>query len=641
MDTRILRDNPVFWSRLGFCYDPPILDENGEPLVFDKNFARYTKWHDAFSDVGVNIHTCILHSGWVGVDRYDYSLCDRTLDALFASGKTKYVIPRVKLNVPVEWCARFPEDICVYDNGPRDRESIRALVGTSKHDWLGYESEIGYYSSNGWKDSRPNVGGTISMQSFSSSQWRRDAGIALEKLIHHIEEGPYGEHVLGYHIAYGTSGESMPWGRLGERYGDFGITNQKNFLQWGLEKYGSMEALRKAWGEFGDDVIPPRDFSEPTQYRPLTDPESVWGADYMRYNSQVNTDALMHFSKIAKSASGGKMIGAFYGYVLGMERVAYAGHLGWERLLECPDIDFFAAPKSYWQSGPGEPGGELGPAVSVNLRKLWVDECDNRTHLSDEVGQHPAESAEQTYTVHWREWSKNVSHDSGLWYMDLGGGWFDDAGIIGNIGRILRANDRVRKIPHRSTAQVLNVIDTESLLTIPRGMIKATTPALRNWQRAGIAVDSVLTEDLFRMSLENVKLVIFSCAYGLDAERISRIRKVLPVDCRIVWQGQLPAALPEPDERDIILPLDVSVEDTRRVAVQGGVHTYGPAGCAVYGDNRIVSFFPEEAMAFRADLGAEYEVFDAINECPIGKTRYLDLNLPGKGGAVFELRRDI
>lgn len=641
MDTRILRDNPVFWSRLGFCYDPPILDENGEPLVFDKNFSRYTKWHDAFSDVGVNIHTCILHSGWVGVDRYDYSLCDQTLDALFASGKTKYVIPRVKLNVPVDWCAQFPEDVCVYDNGPRDRESIRALVGTKKHDWLGYESEIGYYSSNGWKDSRANVGGLISMQSFSSRQWLHDAGIALEKLIRHIEDGPYGGRVLGYHIAYGTSGESMPWGRLGDRYGDFGIANRRNFLQWGLKKYGSMDALREAWGDFGDDIIPPKDVSEPTEFRPLTDKHSLWGTDYMRYNSEVNTNALMHFGKIAKDTSGGKLVGAFYGYVMGMERVAYAGHLGWERLLECPDIDFFAAPKSYWQSGPGDPGGELGPAVSVNLRKLWVDECDNRTHLSNESSQHPAESAEQTYAVHWREWCKNVSHDSGLWYMDLGGGWFDDAGIIDNIGRILRANDRVRKIQHRSAAQVLNVIDEESLLMIPRGMIKETTPALRNWQRAGVAVDSILTGDLFRLPLENVKLVIFSSAYALDAQTLCRIRRVLPADCRIVWQGQLPAALPEPDERDIVLPLEVSVEDTCRLAAQAGVHSYAPAGCAVYADNRIISFFPGEDVSFRADLGEEYEVYDAINECMIGKTRYLDLDLPGKGGAVFEIRQDL
>ena len=36
-----LRNNPVFWSRLGFCYDPPLKNEQGKPLVFTENFEKY------------------------------------------------------------------------------------------------------------------------------------------------------------------------------------------------------------------------------------------------------------------------------------------------------------------------------------------------------------------------------------------------------------------------------------------------------------------------------------------------------------------------------------------------------------------------------------------------------------------------
>ena len=93
---KYLRENPVFWSRLGFCYDPPVCDENGEIIVFNKNFSEYTSVHDSFADAGVKIHTCILHSGWIGVDRFDYSLCDKVLESIFASGKVEYFIPRIK-----------------------------------------------------------------------------------------------------------------------------------------------------------------------------------------------------------------------------------------------------------------------------------------------------------------------------------------------------------------------------------------------------------------------------------------------------------------------------------------------------------------------------------------------------------------
>ena len=638
MDANFLRENAIFWSLLGFCYDPPIPDENGNPRIFDTNFARYTRYHDDFSAAGVDVHTFILHSGWVGVDQYDYSLCDRVLDGLFASGKTKYAFPRIKLNVPVDWCAKYPEEVWVYEQGPRDAEGIRQLVGTLQHDWLGYDDPQGYFLDNAWRDPRPNVGGLISMQSFSSRQWIHDASVALEKLIRRIEEGPYADRIIGYHIAYGISGELMPWGRNSPRYGDFGISSQKHFLQWGLQKYGSMEALRAAWGDFGSDVVPPKAIAEPQQLGMLSKTDSAWGTDYMRYFSQVNTDALMAFAKVAKQASGGKLVGAFYGYVQDVVRAAYAGHLGWDRVLKCPDLDFFAAPKSYRQKGPGDPGGEMCPSASVNLHKLWVDECDNRTHLSNETGQQPAENLEQTWTVHWREWAKNVSHDSGLWYMDLGIGWFDEAGIMENISRIMAANKRVRKIPHKRTAQILNVIDLESKMALPYELTRNATDTLRNWQRCGVAIDNILTDDLFEVSLEGVKLLIFSSAYALTAEKLGRLRQILPADCRIVWQGQTPYEMAQPDERDILLPLLLTPEQLRCVVEENGVHTYAPLGCAVYADNRAIGFFPKDEMAFTADLGAEYDVFDAMTGAALGRMRQLELQIPAKGFAVFELR---
>ena len=76
-------------------------------------------------------------------------------------------------------------------------------------------------------DPRPNVGGMIARQSFSSQKWLHDAGIALEKFIDHLETGKYGDRIMGYHIAYGTSGECVLWGRISARYGDYGIGHKK------------------------------------------------------------------------------------------------------------------------------------------------------------------------------------------------------------------------------------------------------------------------------------------------------------------------------------------------------------------------------------------------------------------------------
>ncbi len=38
---KLLRENTVFWSKLGFCYGPPRLDKNGKPIVFNKRLLSF------------------------------------------------------------------------------------------------------------------------------------------------------------------------------------------------------------------------------------------------------------------------------------------------------------------------------------------------------------------------------------------------------------------------------------------------------------------------------------------------------------------------------------------------------------------------------------------------------------------------
>ena len=127
----------MFWSRLGFEYDPPILDENDKLQSFGGDYETFARFHREMADNGVKLHTSILFSGWIGPDRYDYQLTDKTLDALFSVTPDILYIPRVKLNVPLEWAKANPEELFVYHNGPRKADDIRELVGTLKHDLLG------------------------------------------------------------------------------------------------------------------------------------------------------------------------------------------------------------------------------------------------------------------------------------------------------------------------------------------------------------------------------------------------------------------------------------------------------------------------------------------------------------------------
>lgn len=128
----------------------------------------------------------------------------------------------------------------------------------------------------------------------------------------------------------------------------------------------------------------------------------------------------------------------------------YAGHLELEKLLNADYIDFWASPISYYRRSVGEPSGEMCSAQSVNLKKLWVDEIDIRTHkaLIQTDGFACCKNIDDTVTIFWREAVKCISHNSSFWWMDLGGGWFDDKELILHLKSILKFNKTVRSIKH-------------------------------------------------------------------------------------------------------------------------------------------------------------------------------------------------
>lgn len=639
----VLRNHPVFWSRLGFCYDPPLRHADGSLIVMNPTFSE-AETHASFEAAGVHIHTCILSSGWTGVEEYDYTLCDRVLSEVFETGNAQWFIPRIKLNVPVDWCRENPEEIAVYHNGPRNAEDIRALVGTLRHDYLGYRSPKGYYNSNGWQDPRPNVDGLISLQSFSSEKWLDDASRALARLVRHIEDSPYGERVLAYHIAYGACGESMMWGRQSSSmWGDYGISHQRHFYEYALKKYGSEEEILKAWGvsSLEGDVVPPPHLRERPHekagdfYRdPIAD---RWSVDYDLFMSEINVNALETFGRVVKENTADKPVGAFYGYIIHMARSPYTGHLGWRRILESPYVDFFAAPKSYYRSGPGEPGGEMAPAVSVNRNKLWLDECDNRTHLSNETSQSAAKNAAETYTVLLRELCKNISHDSGFWFMDLGGGWYADEELMNYVAGLIRASDEVRRLPHKSMAEIAFVVDEESVVYVHLDATRCGEDLLRELQLVGAPVDTLFSFDAEARDLSRIRLAVLPNSCRLDGEYMAELKKAAPnarflfigkslmeksvvfldedgtkyPEFRIVnggepmlrdGEGRVTVAVAE-DGNFVSGTYGLSAAELREIAERSGVRFFAPVGCAVYADNRMISYFPKEAVTVTLPKG--------------------------------------
>lgn len=86
---------------------------------------------------------------------------------------------------------------------------------------------------------------------------------------------------------------------------------------------------------------------------------------------------------------------------------------------------------------------EQTPPMSINRKKIFIDELDVRTHLSCWPD---AKDMGGTRTMLWREFSKCMQSASGFWWMDLHGGWFDSKEVMDEIKKIeAAAKDMLRR----------------------------------------------------------------------------------------------------------------------------------------------------------------------------------------------------
>ena len=638
----LLRNNSIFWSRLGFENDPPCYDENDKLIEFGGDYTRFAQYHAHMRQVGIRLHTSLLFSGWTGKEGYDYTLTDKTLNALFEAVPDAYYIPRIKLNAPVEWQKKYPEELCVYFGGCDDPEYIRPRVGSLEHDLLGYEAPDGYYMGN---NKRPNCGGFFSNQSFASDLWRHDAAKALIALMRHIALTPYGSRIIGYHLAYGVSGETCMWGREGREYGDYSRIFWNAFVSWGKRKYGSEEQLFSVWRTLQMPVPSKRK----KQYECIAAfsrarPEDRIISDLDEFTSWLNAETVEYFCRTVKTEAPEMLTGVFYGYILQCYNSGYTGWLDLNSLLNSPWVDFLAAPTSYTRREAGESGGFIAPAQSINLKKIWIDELDIRTYLSS---SDPAAEwripKECTKAVFYREFSKNLAAGNGYWWMDLGGGWYESDYIHTIIQDLEQLALEIRKRQHQSVADILFIVDERAFMkhTEAPELFRMYLNFQREATLSGTIIDMYRLRDLEDLDLSHYKLIVFcdcpeipshllnlSCFKlffyldGVPSEFISRQETKVPFPSGKIcfengFSGDFVIELPaiphivlKEDNLHIharfqdgspaivsnetvfygVLPL-LKWKQFRELAKHCGCRTYMEAPCTVYGDNRFLGIF--------------------------------------------------
>lgn len=485
----------------------------GDPAIFvnDKPFpgsayvtagGLHPEYHREIAEAGIHLYcdwfgtSTYSDLGHVEPGRYDYSEYDRYFAEMLDIDPDAWFLPHIGITGPQWWQQLHPEEMCLFDDGSRGPTS------------------------------------------FASEVWRRDIGQDLRRLIAYLRRAPYADRIIGYAFYNGYTAEWQMWGTWQAAKGDYSQPALRAFREFLKTRYGSDDRLQHAWGDaqvtLATALMPDAATRRPGGPRVLRDPASERQAvDFYEFISNMDADAVLYFARMVREATEGQaLVGTYYAYLTahGINQQD-SGHLAARRVFDSPDIDFLMSPPNYWYRKPGEASNFMSATDSFRLRgKLWLDESDHRTHLTDpSAGYGRADNLAETLGVYWRELAAVLTRRAAVSWYDMGGGWFSDPQILNAMrrGHELSRESLMRRQPFQREIGVF--VDPTSFYWMRP---TDANPALVLYQvttmpQSGAPWDFLLLDDIDASWLPDYKLYLFLNAFHVTPRQRAAIHAKL------------------------------------------------------------------------------------------------------------------
>lgn len=229
---------------------------------------------------------------WKGPDEFDFSSMDEAMNRVVKNNPDVLIFPRVGLYSPPWWNEQNPDELMRFHDGDRMKSMSRY--------------------------------GNMELPSWASENWRKDVANCLRRMIEHIESQPYGERVVGYHIASGGTSEWYYYSNFVwffheplEYYLDYSRPQTEAFRRWLTEKYRSNESLQAAWHDTTVTLrtaeIASKSDKETTDQFVFFDPaKSQNTIDTYDFEAELIVDTIEYFCRVVKDATDRKAFtGAF------------------------------------------------------------------------------------------------------------------------------------------------------------------------------------------------------------------------------------------------------------------------------------------------------------------------------------------
>lgn len=482
-----------------------------EPLAF-RSFRPEERNIREFYAAGVRLMSP-LHTGlnctldvpyskfgeiWKGPRQYDFAAFDRQMDLFLRHAPDAYLNVMIQLDSP-EWALKAHPD---------------------------------------WSNSYWNL-----VEMAGHEPWREETAQFLQDLLRYCED-KYGDRVFAYTLFCGSSCE---WYTNSQGRGRPEAAIREHPIK--------TACFRKFTGD-PTATIPPLEELHRTSHGAFRDPvKDAAALRYWHFHHEIIGDTILYFCRKSQEVlEHRKLLGLFYGYLTQLDgkRLLEEGHLAYERVWSCPDLDMIFAPAKY---GPPRSflgaSGFLTTVDSLDLHdKLTFHECDHTTFIAPltvENGRRiPGSEAKlkdafETRMVLRREFAMARVKRTALWWFDFFGGYYYDPALMKEVANLMRVQQRLKDVPMRSVAEIAVFGDVGSMYHAQAFAPLANDLLVQppdQLARIGAPYDIYNLSDLdhARLPLDQYKLIIFLNPFVVPREKLEFIRSRLQTGGRtLLW----------------------------------------------------------------------------------------------------------
>ncbi len=459
------------------------------------------------------------HPYWKADGSVTTEFQDCEIRKLLSYNPKAYFLPRVFTTAPEWWVKANPGELCAFSKG--ELKSPR--------------------------------------ESMASQKYLNETGRAYRQAVRHMIDADYGKQMMGVHVTSGPWGESFYWDALCPQKNrpagsDVSEPMRLALIDYLKTKYGNdVSRLQKNWN---DKTLTFNTVQVPTVEQRIQTTAGAWRdparsravMDYFECHNQVVVRLIDHFCKIVKEESKGNLLTmVFYGYTQDENWPIESDHRGISKLLRLDSVDMLSAPHTYYRRALGEDAEMRQYFSSTALHgKLFFDEGDDQTHLEKRKANPDhrchVNTVEESQALLYREFGNSATHGTGLWYMDLKGGWFKDETLIDTIGRMKKWADTSLKHSRKRNAQVALISAPESEFYLgyresPDNEISYGLyhDQMAEFYRTGAPFDWYLIDDLEAIAEQDYKIYIFMDCFYLTEQQRKQIETLRSKNRTLLW----------------------------------------------------------------------------------------------------------